>query len=91
VRPRKSSGVYDELLPDGGLVLFQSQKGLIVTLNPTGALVWECCDGMHDLDAIVAELRDVFPSAPAPDRDVRSLLRTLCQGAMIEDVGAAVA
>jgi len=83
VRPRKSWLAYEEPLADGGLVLFQSQRGLILTLNATGALIWECCDGMHDMNAIVAELRSVFPAADCADRDVRALLSTMCQHGLI--------
>ena len=67
VRPRKSEDVYDEVLPDGGLVLFHSQRALILTLNPTAALIWECCDGAHDVGDIAAGLREVFPRPGTPN------------------------
>lgn len=89
VWPRKSPGVYDEILPDGGLVLFHSQGALILTLNQTGALIWECCDGTHDVEAIAAQLRDVFPEAADAERDVRSLLSRLCEAGIIADATAA--
>ena len=89
VRPRKSDDVYDEVLPDGGLVLFHSQRALILTLNPTAALVWECCDGTHDVGDIAAELREVFPAAADAERDMRSVLATLCEAGMIADATAA--
>ena len=89
VWPRKSPGVYDEVLPDGGLVLFHSQGALILTLNPTAALIWEYCDGTHDVDAIAAQLRDVFPAATDAERDVRSLLARLCEAGIIADATAA--
>jgi hypothetical protein len=89
VWPRKSLGIYDEILPDGGLVLFHSEGAVILTLNQTAALIWEYCDGNHDVDAIVAQLRDVFPEAAGADRDVRSLLGTLCAAGIIADAPAA--
>ena len=89
VWPRKSPGVYDEVLPDGGLVLFHGQGALILTLNPTGALIWEYCDGTHDVDTIAAQLRDVFPAAADAERDVRSLLGRLCEAGLIADARAA--
>ena len=89
VWPRKSPGVYDEVLPDGGLVLFHSQGALILTLNPTAALIWEYCDGTHDVEAIAAQLRDVFPEAADAERDVRSLLARLCEAGIIADATAA--
>lgn len=84
VRPRKSDGVLDEVLPDGGLVLFNSGNSLIVTLNPTAALIWECCDGDRDVAAIAAEIREVFPGAADAESDVRSLLAKLREAGMIE-------
>jgi Coenzyme PQQ synthesis protein D (PqqD) len=89
VWPRKSLGVYDEVLPDGGLVLFHSLGALILTLNPTGALIWEYCDGTHDVAAIAGHLRDVFPAAADAERDVRSLLSGLCEAGLIGDAAAA--
>ena len=89
VWPRKSLGVYDVVLPDGGLVLFHSQGALILTLNPTAALIWEYCDGTHDVDAIAAQLRDVFPTASDAERDTRSLLATLCETGLIADAAPA--
>jgi hypothetical protein len=89
VWPRKSPGIYDEVLPDGGLVVFHSQGALILTLNPTAALIWEYCDGTHDIDAIAAQLRDVFPAATEAERDVRSLLARLCEAGIIADATAA--
>ena len=89
VWPRKSPGVYDEVLPDGGLVVFHSRGALILTLNQTAALIWEYCDGTHDVDAIAAQLRDVFPAVADAERDVRSLLGRLCEAGMIGDATAA--
>jgi coenzyme PQQ synthesis protein D (PqqD) len=85
VRPLKSPDVYDEVLPDGGLVLYHSQRALILTLNPTAALVWEYCDGAHDVEEIAAQLRDVFPGAADAERDTRSLLAGLCEMGLIAD------
>jgi coenzyme PQQ synthesis protein D (PqqD) len=89
VRPLKSPDVYDEVLPDGGLVLFHSQRALILTLNPTAALVWEYCDGDHDVAAIAAQLIDLFPTAADTELDTRSVLATLCEAGLIADAAPA--
>ena len=81
--PRKAPGVYDELLPDGSMLVFHTARQGVLTLNPTAALIWECCDGEHDEAAIVAEVREVFPDAPDPARDVRELLLRLHEGDML--------
>ncbi len=82
-RPLKQDCVQDELLPDGSIVLYNGCQRQVVTLNATAALVWEYCDGEHDVDAIIAEVREVFPSSADADRDVRELLDTLLRGQMV--------
>jgi peroxiredoxin len=84
--PRKSSFVHDELLPDGSMVLYHSSRQKIMTLNTTGALIWECCDGAHAFSQIVSEVREVFPNAPEIERDVATLLRQMFEQRMIDSV-----
>lgn len=84
-RPCKAAGVVDELLPDGGMVLFHTERQELLTLNGTAALVWECCDGAHDFTAIVAEVRELFPDVPAVPDDVRAALRELRAHGMVDD------
>ncbi len=84
-RPRKNICVVEELLPDGGMVLYHSCRQQIMTLNPTAALVWECCDGAHSLAMIAHELRDVFPDVPTIEEDILSVLREFIDRAMITD------
>jgi hypothetical protein len=79
----KHDCVHDELLSDSSMVLYNGCQNQVMTLNATGALVWESCDGDHDIDAIVAEIRDVFPESADVDRDVRELLDRLLQADMI--------
>jgi hypothetical protein len=83
VRPIKQPWVEDELLADGGMILYNGKRNEVLTVNGTGALVWECCDGAHDVDAIVSEIRDVFPGAEEIERDVRDLVHQLWQAGMI--------
>ena len=85
-RPRRSRYIHDELLADGSMVLYHTWRQKIMTLNPTGALIWECCDGEHDLAMIVREVRDVYPDARHIDDDVPTLLRQLHENRMIDPV-----
>jgi peroxiredoxin/uncharacterized membrane protein YphA (DoxX/SURF4 family) len=82
-RPLRQECVHDELLADGSLLLYNSCRRQVLTLNPTGALVWEYCDGEHDVDAIVGEVTGVFPSATTAARDVRAVLDSLLQAGLI--------
>lgn len=84
-RPRKSNCVRDELLADGTMVLYHTCRKELMTLNPTAALVWECCDGAHTIAMIVNELREVFPNAPDLRADLLALLQDLLDRSMIAD------
>jgi coenzyme PQQ synthesis protein D (PqqD) len=84
-RPTKAAGVLDELLADGSMVLFSPRGQQIITLNPTAALIWECCDGAHSIAAIADEVREVFPDAPAIERETSALLDALrAKGVVID-------
>lgn len=76
-RPARDLRVIDELLADGSMVLFHTVTRTLLTLNPTAALVWECCDGEHTEDAIVSEVQAVFPEAHAVGDSVGAVLRDL--------------
>ncbi len=85
MRPTKVAGVLDELLADGTMVLFSPVGQQIITLNPTAALIWECCDGAHAVAAIADEVRDVFPDAPAVEGEIGALLGELRAKGMVVD------
>lgn len=82
-RLRKQTCVYDEMLSDGRMVVYNGCLNRALTLNPTAALVWESCDGEHDVDRITAEVREVFPAATDVERDVRDTLDQLLLAGMI--------
>ncbi len=86
-RPQKNTCVHDELLADGSMVLYHTCKQQLMTINPTAALVWECCDGEHDLGSIADELRSVFPEIVHAEADILTLLETLLEQGMIVDEG----
>jgi len=87
-RPMKDASVRDELLADGGMILYHTTANLLTTLNPTAALVWEYCDGRHDFAMIAAEIRDIFPDVPTMEEDVATILRDLqARGLLRSDEG----
>jgi peroxiredoxin len=82
-KPQRQGCAQEEPLADGGIILYNSCRQQAMTLNATGAFVWECCDGDLDREAIIAEVRDVFPTAAEVERDVRELLDKLFQAGLI--------
>jgi hypothetical protein len=40
---------------DEELLVFDTERQLAHSLNPTAARVWQACDGQHDLDALAGE------------------------------------
>jgi peroxiredoxin len=79
----KDSCVSDELLADGSMILYNSCRRKMVTLNATGALIWECCDGTHTIDGMAAEIRDVFPDAAGLEQSVHGVLAGLLGDGMV--------
>ena len=83
-RPIKNPAVDDELLPDAGMVLYNSATAKVLTLNATAAFVWESCDGERTVTSLVAEVRELFPAtADDVERDVRRLVDRLLRHRMI--------
>lgn len=82
-KPLRQECVMDEMLSDGSILLYNGCRRHLLTLNATAALIWDMCDGDTDIDRIVAEVRDVFPAAADPEKDVRDMLDLLINGGMI--------
>ena len=86
--PTRNSDIKSTLLPDGHIVLFNTKTDWVHTLNPSGALVWEFCDGRHLTEEIVAELAAVTNSSDltALKQQVSELIQLLCdQGMLLEE------
>jgi hypothetical protein len=88
-KPIKDDCVSDELLPDGSMVLYNNCQRQLLTLNGTAALIWEYCDGQHELRDIAEEVRGVFPDAHDAERDVREVLERLLEASMIAHAAVA--
>lgn len=86
-RPTKAGWVRDESVA-WGTILYNTHTAHTMTLNATAALIWEYCDGRHDVASIAAELREVFPCAPDTESDLVGVLHKLMYAGMIID-GAA--
>jgi hypothetical protein len=75
--PERDPRVLGELLADGSMVLYHTASRKLMTLNPTAALVWEYCDGLHTVAAITDEVRAVFPTVSTIATDVEGVLHDL--------------
>ncbi len=76
---------------DGEAVLYDPAHHAVHYLNRTACLIWNCCDGRHEVEDIVLEVTAAFePSTPqdnpvaAVRADVRSTLSTLTENGLIE-------
>lgn len=85
--PQRDARVLDELLADGSMVLFHKTSRQLMTLNPTAALIWDCCDGTCTPAAIAAEIRQLFPDVPAVLDDVIGVLDDLRDRGMLSADG----
>jgi hypothetical protein len=81
--PRKDPCVTDELMSDGSMVLYNSCRNRMSTLNGTAAFVWESCDGFHTIEDIAAELGEIFPGGEDIEGGVREALAGLLRDGMI--------
>lgn len=49
---------------DNWAVLFNPDEAKAVGINPVGVAIWKIMDGRHDLDQVVADLRQGFDGVP---------------------------
>ncbi len=85
-RPRARLDLFMHPLPDG-VVFFDPRSEATHLLNATASFIFACCDGEHDEDSIVLELRQALGEAlPAEQaqRDVRSTLLDLRTRELLE-------
>ena len=71
--------VKASILPDGHVLLFLERNDWCYTLSPLGGLVWEFCDGGHELEDIVRRIEAIPGASSDPDLpgQVEELVRTL--------------
>lgn len=60
---------------DDEVVLLHPVRNTILHLNPTGALVWQLCNGVRTVEEIVLLLGETYPEAKAEiTRDVPEII-----------------
>jgi hypothetical protein len=78
----------EKLLADGSLILFQPGTREFITLNPLAAFLWESSTEQITVDALVGEVRALFPEQETVERDVLDLVREFAVHGLITLVGA---
>ncbi len=72
---------------DGELLLYNPVNATTLHLNGSSAVVWEMCDGLRSVEAIVAVLQEAFPEqAGQISDDVVEVINDLQQQAALVEV-----
>lgn len=71
------------------VVLVSPDENVMLTLNPTGSMVWEWLDGKKSVAEIAAALEQEFVvSAKQAQKDVVGFLELMLERALVERVAA---
>lgn len=92
VIPKQAFGFVAEDM-DGETLLYRLGAHKAIHLNETASLIWRLCDGTRSVQAIVDELRNVFPGSETDvSADTQEALSLLVgEGALIDTALAASA
>jgi len=60
---RNPDAVIHEEDSDGALV-FNPDTDQIKVINQTGFFIWQLCDGSHEMESIIARVRETFDEVP---------------------------
>jgi Coenzyme PQQ synthesis protein D (PqqD) len=70
-------------VPDG-YVIYEGDQDRVHYLNKTAAVVFELCDGEHDIDDIVLRVAELFNlEATACDNQVRTCVESLSKEGLV--------
>lgn len=75
----RRTGSFDQEELENELVVMELDSQAVVTLNPTGRMVWEALEGGATLDELDAIFREAYPEVEpaALRRDIQGVLDTL--------------
>jgi len=84
-RPVRREGAAAVELDDN-VALYDDVGQLLIMLNSSAAVIWECCDGMTTVDDMVRELTAAHPDdAALIGEDVRQTVRKLVELGLVFD------
>ena len=81
----RRTGSFDQEEFDDELVIMELESQAIITLNPTGRLVWEMLEGAATFDEILALIGDAFPDEDKDSlkTDIQAVLDTLIEARLV--------
>ena len=72
---------------DGEIILLQPVRNIIIYSNQSAALIWQLCDGLRSVEAIIEILSAAYPEARDEIRaEVPATLQTLIKQGALETV-----
>lgn len=82
--PLRNPSTVSRETVDGGMVLVNSETGISVVMNSTGALIWSLIDGRRKPNEIAEEISRLFDDAPdTVGEDVSAHLLVLAKDGFI--------
>ena len=82
--PLRNPDLQTKLLPDGHVVVFNETTLWAHILSPSGAVIWEFCDGQHSLDAIMDEMESLIGSRLQPDEAEKFIADMQASGLIVD-------
>jgi Coenzyme PQQ synthesis protein D (PqqD) len=84
-RPLRREGAAAVELDDN-MALYDDVGQLLIMLNSSASVIWECCDGTMTVDDMVRELTATHPDdAAVIGEDVRQTVRKLLELGLVVD------
>lgn len=87
----RNPDIKTTLMPDGHVVLFSAKTEWAQVLNPTGALVWEFCDGDTPIESITSQIGGLLAITDIPElqKEINSLIKELLGSGLLHEVEVA--
>jgi hypothetical protein len=68
---------------EDGLVVYDAVRQTVHHLNPTASMIFELCDGTHDVDAIARQLAEAYRLEAPPAEDAQAAIAELAERHLI--------
>lgn len=68
---------------DDGLIIYQESTDRVHHLNPTAAVIFQLCDGDHDLEGIAEAVGETFGLTEPPEAETKACLSDLVRAQLV--------